>query len=215
MRYWLLFLFLLCLHTGETLASESYQDVLTAIEKDRIALKKKKVSIDSCKRYFMDRFEKAVFPHWVGTKWDYNGHTNHPGKDQLIACGYFVSTTLKHMGFEWNRYDLAKMYSKKIVEETCSAIKHYTEKKEALSDLLSQEDNLYIVGLDMHVGFLLKRAQTVYFIHSNYYDLEGPVKEIAKSSMAFGDSGNFYIGTFLNPENIQKWLNKTPFVFEK
>jgi hypothetical protein len=36
---------------------------------------------------------KTIFPHWYGTVWDYNGYTNTP-KNGVIACGYFVSTTL-------------------------------------------------------------------------------------------------------------------------
>ncbi|MGB1102058.1 MAG: hypothetical protein ACPG21_00375 [Crocinitomicaceae bacterium] len=163
----------------------------------------------------MDQFKNYVFPHWLGTKWDYNGHTNRPGKDKLIACGYFVSTTLKRMGFNWNRYDLAKMYSKAIVEQTCESMHRYTSKKEVIAKLLSEEDNLYIVGLDMHVGFLLKRGNVVYFIHSNYYNTVGPEKEIAKSSMAFGDSGSFYVGKFLTERNIKRWLNGTLYTFNR
>jgi hypothetical protein len=47
--------------------------------------------------------------------WDYNGYTNTP-KNGVIACGYFVSTTLKHFGFNLNRYDVAKKYSSSIVK---------------------------------------------------------------------------------------------------
>jgi hypothetical protein len=107
------------------------------------------------------------------------------------------------------------MYSKAIVEQTCSEVVHYRNKKEALSYLLKEDDNLYIVGLDMHVGLLLKRDQIVYFIHSNYYGNIGPVKEIAKNSLAFDDSNNFYIGTFLDTINLKKWLNQTAFTFDR
>ena len=213
MRYYIQILMLIFIFNGVACAQETYDQLLSQIVKDRKELKSKNTSLDSCRKYFLDRYENDLFPKWIGTKWDYNGHTNRPGKNQLIACGYFVSTTLKHMGFVWNRYDLAKMYSKAIVEQTCSEVTHFDHKKEALEYVLKKDDNLYIVGLDMHVGLLLKRDQTIYFIHSNYYGSTGPVKEIAKNSLAFGDSENFYIGTFLDDINLIKWLNQTSFTF--
>lgn len=214
MRYTFLFYSLIIVLTC-TAQSElgNYDVLLSEIKTDRLALKSENQSMDSCRSYFLHQFEDRIFPHWVGTKWDYNGHTNRPGSDKLIACGYFVSTTLKHMGFNWNRYDLAKMYSKAIVEQTCEKMTKYASKPEALKAVLSSEDNLYIVGLDMHVGFLLKRNNTVYFVHSNYYGTVGPEKEIAKNSMAFDDSVNYYIGKFLTDRNIKRWLNGTLFTF--
>ncbi len=93
--------------------NESYKEVLLRIKTERRQMKKQNIPYDPCKAYFLQQFEFSIFPHWIGTKWDYNGYTNEPGEDKLIACGYFVSTSLKHMGFNWNRFDLAKMYSKK------------------------------------------------------------------------------------------------------
>ena len=49
----------------------------------------------------------SIFPAWMGTNWDFNGTSNVP-KQGEIACGYFVSTTLKHVGFNLNRYKLAQ-----------------------------------------------------------------------------------------------------------
>lgn len=187
----------------------SYNDVITTIKNDQRRLKADEVPLDSCRSYFLHHFEFSVFPHWIGTTWDYNGYTNEPGEGKLIACGYFVSTTLKHMGFNWNRFELAKLYSKAIVETITADITHYNNRDSLINDLLAKPDNLYIVGLDSHVGTLLKRGEAVWFIHSNYYGLKGPDKEIAAISQAFNDSGSWYVGTFLSDENIEKWLNGT------
>ena len=100
------------IHTNQIL---TYDQQLKQIEKDRLNFKSHPVSNDSCKSYLINCFDQKIFPYWIGTKWDYNGYTNRPGNDKIIACGYFVSTTLKHMGFKWNRFDLAKMYSSNIV----------------------------------------------------------------------------------------------------
>lgn len=199
----------------QTATTESYEQVLARIKKDKQSLKTHKIDTDSCRLYLLDQFENYVFPHWIGTKWDYNGYTNRPGKDAVIACGYFVSTTLKHIGFNWNRYDLAKMYSFDIVTQTCSDIQKLTTKTDLITSVLALPDNLYIVGLDSHVGFILKRGDLVWFIHSNYYGSVGPEKELASVSPALDSSLNYYIGTFLNAENIAKWLNGTGYTFTK
>lgn len=190
-------------------STESYQEVLRRINKERLELRVNRISIDSCRTYFLDQFEHHVFPHWVGTEWDYNGYTNVPGPGKIVACGYFVSTPLKHMGFNWNRYELAKMYSKNIVETITPDITEYRDKFELIQTLKQREDNLYIVGLDSHVGMLLKTDNRVWFVHSNYYGNKGPDKEIASVSQAFSDSGSWYVGTFTTDENIQKWLKGT------
>lgn len=189
--------------------NETYDQVINRINREKLALKNQNIPLDSCRKYFLYQFENHVFPHWVGTTWDYNGYSNVPGIGKLIACGYFVSTPLKHMGFNWNRYELAKMYSKKIVETITPDITKYTDKQEMIHNLKSREDNLYIVGLDSHVGMLLKTGNRLWFVHSNYYGAKGPDKEIASISQALSDSQSWYVGTFLTDVNLQKWLNGT------
>lgn len=189
--------------------TSSYDLLLEKIDSDRRSLKKQNVSLDSCRRYFLKMFEYEVFPHWVGTTWDYNGYTNRPGEGKMIACGYFVSTPLKHMGFNWNRFKLAQMYSKNIVETLCTDMVKYTDKNEMIQKLESQEDHLYIIGLDNHVGMLLKSKGKVWFVHSNYINIKGPDKELAAHSEALSYSASYYIGTFSTNENMKKWLNGT------
>ncbi len=193
----------------------SYDQALAAIKKDKINLKSKQASMDSCRRYLLHQFENIIFPYWIGTQWDYNGYTNRPGKDKIVACGYFVSTPLKHMGFNWNRFDLAKMYSLKIVQNTCSDIKKFTEINNMIAYVKNLPNNLYIVGLDSHVGFILKSHNKVWFVHSNYYGSVGPEKELAVDSPALNDSQSYHIGTFFNDKNIKMWLNGTTYVLEK
>lgn len=173
------------------------------------------IPYDSCRTYFLDRFEKVIFPYWEGTRWDYNGYTNTPGQDKVIACGYFVSTTLKHMGFNWNRYDLAKLYSHDMVEQTCSGVRAYSDLTTLLATLEKQGDNLYMVGLDNHVGLLLKRQSHSWFIHSNYINSMGPIMEKASDSRAFASNSNYKIGFLLSDAMLEKWLKGTLITFTR
>lgn len=192
----------------------SYEQVIENINKQRIAFKSSEASSSEIREYFLDQFEHQVFPHWVGTPWDYNGYTNRPGPDKLIACGYFVSTPLKHMGFNWNRYKLAQMYSKNIAETLCADVTKYSDKLAMLNEIKSRENHLYIVGLDSHVGMILKSNTGLWFVHSNYYGLEGPDKEVATESEALDVSSNYYLGTFSSDNNMTKWINGTLFPTE-
>ncbi len=57
--------------------------------------KDKNKAIDIASHYLYSKLLNDIVPHWYGTPWDFNGHTNIPNQGE-IACGYFVSTTLRH-----------------------------------------------------------------------------------------------------------------------
>mgnify|MGYP001433643202 CR=1 FL=1 len=63
--------------------------------------------IDSASQYLYSKLLNDIVLHWFGSDWDFNGQTNVPN-DVEIACGFFVSTTLKHFGFILNRYKMAQ-----------------------------------------------------------------------------------------------------------
>lgn len=196
--------------TGHCYSQTSYSKKLIQIQTDRVELKKNKVSNDSIKDYLLYQFETQVYPEWIGTPWDYNGYTNTP-KQSSIACGYFVSTTLKHMGFNWNRYELAKMYSQQIVEDLTDTAFVLNNITELHTYIRYQPDNLYLLGLSSHVGLVIKREGKIWFIHSNYYDFKGPDKENLFESDALKDSDVYWCGKFITPSNIKMWLNNTKY----
>lgn len=145
----------------------------------------------------------SIFPYWYGTQWDYNGYTNTPNQG-VIACGYFVSTTLKHVGFTLNRYDIAKMYSSNIVKVLC--FNDYWVESEFDTFLLRMEeqpDGIYIVGLSNHVGFIERDHGRTYFIHSNYFGDNGVEKELANRSIALSSSSTYWLGNFSNNPNVR------------
>jgi len=190
--------------------SKPYQTVLNQIKSEKQSLLANQINTDSCKKYILYHFEHSILPYWVGRPWTYEGHTNTPYSGS-IACGYFVSTTLKHMGFNWNRYELAKMYSRQIVEIVCDTNKVFQDKAKFFKYCHQLEDNLYILGLSNHVGFILKSKGKIRFVHSNYIDGIGPDKEKIQTSLALNSSHVFWIGKFLTKTNIKKWLSSTAY----
>jgi hypothetical protein len=151
-----------------------------------------------------------IFPAWYGTPWDFNGHTNTPDTS-TVACGYFVSTTLKHIGFNLNRYKLAQQASMIVTKSLDPhGIETLWEKPvtELVTYFKSKPPGLWTVGLSYHVGFLHWDGFDLYFIHSNYLDPVAVVKEKALESEALGQSTVFCLGNIThNPWLMKKWQN--------
>jgi len=152
----------------------------------------------------------SIFPSWYGTPWDFNGISNTPGKGE-IACGYFVSTTLKHVGFNLNRYKLAQQGATAIIKAIAgkASIKTYTNPEALINSLKAKPNGLYAIGLDYHVGFLAVYRNEVYFVHSDYIS-DKVVREKALQSEAFLASGLYILGNLTgNKIFINNWLNNT------
>lgn len=151
-----------------------------------------------------------IFPAWYETPWDFNGISNVPGEGE-IACGYFVSTTLKHIGFNLNRYKVAQQAASVIIEAICGKKnqKRFGSKESIVAYLSARNDGLYVVGLDYHVGFLQVKEGKVYFIHSDYFNVK-VVKELAIESTGFSATNSYVLGEISgNKELLLKWLNGT------
>ena len=157
--------------------------------------------------YLFTTLVHQIFPHWEGTKWDFNGISNEP-KNGEIACGYFVSTTLKHIGFNLNRYKTAQHAAAVIIKVLCgSQYSVFNNKNLAIDELKKHPNTLFVVGLDYHVGFIANIDNQIYFIHSDYFNGK-VVKELAEESIGFSATKSYYIGTISkNEQLIRKWKN--------
>jgi len=155
---------------------------------------------------------EELFPFWKGTTWDFNGHTNIPNEGE-IACGYLVSTLLKHAGFNINRYKMAQQSSYneiKTLSNPDSPEFLGTDYKKALEKIKSKPDGLYILGLSFHVGYIRVKDNGVYFLHSTYLSPTAVVNEKASESAAFMSSDVYYIGKISgNSALVKKWINSS------
>ena len=184
--------------------ASAYKDSNSPLEKKRL--------LAQAGDYFEHALLDTLMPHWYGTPWEFNGHTNEPGKGE-VACGYLVSTTLRHMGLELNRYKMAQQSAmseaKTLCLEETEVVIHYSSdaspKPSAVCAGLT--GGLYLVGLSNHVGFLLIRNEGHYFIHSDY--VSGEVRfENAQASAAFQSSIYCYAPITTNEALMTRWLNQ-------
>ncbi len=172
----------------------------------------KSVVIRDARNYLFTTLTDSIFPAWYGTPWEFYGDSDIPNVG-TIACGYFVSTTLKHIGLPIDRFRIAKMASSNIIKAVCekSSIKIYPNgisSDSIVTDLLSKGKAMYIVGLDNHVGFLICDSGRVDFCHSSYLRSVNQVcRETALYSSPFVYSEVKYVGRLLDDSFIRSWLS--------
>lgn len=150
-----------------------------------------------------------LFRYWEGTRWNFNGTTQTPGQGG-IACGYFVMTMLRDAGFDIERSKLSRCSSedaiKTLVEEQC--IHRYS--RVAIDDFLKEirknGNQLYVVGLDTHIGFLSCENGQCWFIHSGGGYPAGVIKEKAEACNALVNSRYRVTGCLTKDEKLlRKW----------
>jgi len=173
---------------------------------------KKKV-INEARDYLFSVIINDMFDAWYGTPWDFNGTTTTPGQG-TIACGYFVTTVLQDAGFEIPRVKWAQEASETMIMHMTTDIKRFSNRPvDEVSNYLKQKgDGLYIVGLDVHTGFIFKSGDTIRFVHSNYYNPDvGVMAQDLDSYNPFQNSSYRVVGKILGDEMMRKWILGIPF----
>jgi hypothetical protein len=161
--------FLYLLNKEPGLNNKEYSLELDSVRTIKQGLYTNKAGASVLEKNFTELITTRIFPYWYGTKWDYYGTTEMPNEGS-IACGYFVTTTLRDMGVPINRTKMAQCASEEMIRSlaTKKNIHHLSNMGifEFETRLKKFGNGLYVVGLDNHTGFLLLSAEGNYFIHS-------------------------------------------------
>lgn len=145
-------------------------------------------------KYFFTYINSDVPFYWQGTPWSFNGTSSEP-KVGSVACGYFVTNVLKNYGFNIKASYLAQQASSVMIKQLCNEIKYFSKTEDLEKYLMNGNKNqVYIIGLDFHTGFVTRENKDTYFIHSNYIKNKGVVKEKIPESKALNASKTFMIG---------------------
>ncbi len=203
-----------------TAAYSNYQEVKKTSKEVRETLAKeyhiaehteKEIVLQKASDKLHHLLTKKLMPPWYGTKWAFYGVSETPGNGD-IACGYFVTTLLRDVGFNIRKNYLAQQASEKMIKSlmTEDSIKRFSNVKfdVFLKTIKHWGDGIYIVGLDFHVGFLSVEKDNVYFIHSSYQSPRAVIKEIAHQSKILKLSKYRVLGKLNNKHSIERWLNK-------
>lgn len=192
--------------------TKTYVETKKAIIERKRLLKNATVTKDSLAIAFKQALVHEIFPFWEGTVWSFEGHTSVPKKGE-IACGYFVSTTLKHIGVNVNRYKLAQqspineakslaLNSKVINVEEGSLEENILKIKESIPE------GIHFIGFDQsHVGYILKEKDELYIIHSNYMGNNGVEIERVENSIVFSSFERYHIVILsTNEAFLKSWI---------
>ncbi len=159
-------------------------------------------------RYLEQTLSDSIFYYWYGTAYDFNGTTQQPRQGK-IACGYFVTTTLQQLGFSLPRVRLAQQAASVILRSLCDpkSIKIYQSLAALKKHMDAQEQGLYLIGLDTHVGYLWKTDRELYIVHASQSGNNRVSREPWDKSTVLSRSKAFYVGNlFGNPQLIEDWV---------
>lgn len=218
-----LLLALMMVQTGCSQKPPDYAEVKSQIVERRVQLcaaysneKCDKDSVVQCAQQFLfTTMTGQVSPSWYGTKWDYNGTTEEPRKGH-IACGYFVTTTLRDLGFNIPRVRWAQLPSETMIKEMTesSQIKRYrfADIKHIESEIRTWGEGLYVVGMDSHTGFIVNINGKCRFVHADYFNPSfGVISEALNTDNPLKSSKYRVIGKILTGEMVRKWLENQRF----
>jgi hypothetical protein len=193
-------------------STKTYNQIKKEVKQSVSHFKKNPVSTDSINKLFCHLLVERIFPYWVGTTWSFEGHTNTPNSGE-IACGYFVSTTLQHVGMNLNRYDLAKKSPIDEARFLQMSDSITTIENDSLNQIITQlysltQPGIYFLGFEnSHVGFLYRTKNNLWVIHSDPSSADGPKIEAIESSDYFSYFRTFHIVPISgNKRLMQYWI---------
>lgn len=196
----------------------NYEALKTKVEARQVELSRaycndnldKDSVVKVAQHYLFSTMVAKMFPAWYGTRWDYNGTTQCPKKGK-IACGYFVTTTMRDMGFNVPRVKWAQAPSETMIKQMTgsSNIKRY---RFSSIDHIKREvrkwgEGIYVVGMDSHVGYIVNLNGSLRFVHSDFYNKNrGVISEALDSNNPLKHSKYRVVGKILTKEMTRKWL---------
>lgn len=169
---------------------------------------KRKDSIINEARNYLLNISDSYFRSWYGTPWNFNGTSQVPQKG-TIACGYFVTTTLRDMGFNVPRVKWAQQTSEYLIKKVSTDIKrfHKASMTDVVNYIKGKGEGLYIVGLDCHVGYIYYWNGKMNFVHANYYQPKiGVMSEPLIGRNPLNDSKYRVIGKIFDNKMIENWI---------
>lgn len=196
-----------------------YSELKRSIDRNRVNFKlsffsanvsTRQVILKKAKDYLVQTIGDDLYKQWQGTRWDFNGTTSKP-KEGTIACGYFVNTLLQDAGYKVNRTKLSICPSLTMMKTLTSSESIQNLSRLTYDNFVRQIKNygkgLFLVGLDFHTGFIVNDGTNCWFLHSNYIQQEGVIKERLTESLALKSSKTRYLTCLTDSKKfLLHWL---------
>ena len=195
-------------------SAHEYPQSLQRISSERRRLKRllnqRQLTTSQLGAAFTQLMLTEVFPFWYGTPWAFSGTSETPQSGH-IACGYFVTTTLRDMGLPIERVKLAQAASETMIRRLVyqRSISHHSNRSltQFSTELTKASSGLYIVGLDNHTGFIAVGTHEQWFIHSSGVYPFCVVKERVAEASVLAASNYRVLGKISADEALlYRWL---------
>jgi hypothetical protein len=215
--------------------AEAYERALTRIETRRRELsrryrkaktKEARAALRAEARGLVIRtITRTVFPAWMGTPWGLGRNStatrpHQPG--MVVGCSYFVTSVLQNAGLRLsNRYRFARAPALQIQRSLATDPRHLHRYGSIAPEALAKRlrklgDGLYVIGLNIHVGFVVVRGGQVRVVHASYTPPRTVVDEQLDESAAIENSrpqGYFVSSLFRDDRLVEHWLEGKPVPF--
>ena len=174
------------------------------------------------RRFVIETLVTQIFPAWMGMPSGGGPQAtaslpHQPG--MYISCSYFLTAALQNAGLVLEsraRFAQAPAaWIERALLPPGGQIHRYgtLPADELEQKLIALGEGLYVVGLDIHVGFIVVRDGHAWFVHSSYTPPGTVVNEPVVSSMAIALSrrkGYWVSPLFQDDRIIEMWLRRQP-----
>lgn len=215
-RTWLITTALLGCSRTATVANPqllSYDALLAAVDAERRALRDPRAA-----RRSLRSAVEEIGSRWIGTRWSFQGTAQRPHEPRGIACGYFVATILEAAGLRLEsrvRFGQATARAIQLALVPSPAAHHRFFSIPGLElerRIRALGDGLYVIGLDVHVGFVVVRDGAVRLLHASYTGARVVVDEPLGTAVAIENSrkaGYFVTALTADDALAQVWMQGT------
>ncbi|MBN2576634.1 MAG: hypothetical protein JXP73_18865 [Deltaproteobacteria bacterium] len=214
---------------GESFDRAAYEAALAALESKRIDLCRRLSRARSAaeraairqqaRRTVLNAVTETIFPAWMATPWGLGPDStalrpHQPG--MVVGCSYFVTGVLLNAGLRLSsraRFAQAPslLMQRALTPDARDLHRYPGLRLDVLTRrLLALGDGVYIVGLNIHTGFLVIKAGTVRVVHASYAPPQQVVDEaLGESAVIALSRRRGYVVTpiFKDDRLVDYWLS--------
>lgn len=198
----------------------AYADVVAGIDARRktLAAKRGASVLAEARATVKGAIVDELFPAWLGTTWAFHGTATEPHGAGGIACGYFVATILQHAGLKLSSrtrfgQSAALGIQRALTPDPAALHRVFSVPAGELERRIRGfGEGIYLIGLNIHVGFVVVRRSNVRFVHASYTGdqvvTDEPLVD-AEAIHASKKAGYFITPLFEDERLVRAWLAGT------
>jgi hypothetical protein len=216
---------------GDAFDPEAYEAYLRTLEAQRVDFgirlhrargDERQLIRDQARQVVTSAIRERIFPAWLGTPWGLGPTStairpHEPGK--VVGCSYFLTAVLLNAGLRLESRARFAMAPSELIQKALTPAKTdlhriFKVEGEPLRRRIAKlGDGVYVVGLNIHTGFLVVKGNDVRVVHASYTPPTQVVDEpLLQSQVIDLSQRRGYVVTPLFQDDflIDAWLTGKP-----